>query len=220
MNTRSILLAGSLALCLVAATPIRAAESMTRLNSLPENNKVRIEGTSSLHDWQVQGPIIGGYIEVGPGFPLEPGQEVKAGKVEAFVTVRSLRSVEKDGSYYSDKMDEIMWEKLNQPTNPRILYRCTELTLKEPPKDKDAPYVFDSKGYLVVGGVTNNISMPVKITPLGGKKVKISGSVASKMSDFKIPAASIGLGIVKTGDGVNLSFEWTVGQKSTPAAAK
>ena len=45
-------------------------------------------------------------------FPIEPGQEAKPGKVDAkarlFVTVRSLKSVEKDGKPYSDAMDDIM----------------------------------------------------------------------------------------------------------------
>jgi hypothetical protein len=41
---------------------------------------------------------------------------VNAGKVEAkaeaFVPVRSLKSVEKDGKAYSDRMDEVMYEHL------------------------------------------------------------------------------------------------------------
>ncbi|HWH70578.1 MAG TPA: hypothetical protein VNT26_14415, partial [Candidatus Sulfotelmatobacter sp.] len=121
------------------------------------------------HDWQVESPFIGGSLEVGPNFPIEPGQAATPGKVEAkaevFVSVRSLKSVEKDGKPYSDKMDEIMWEKLGIAQNPKIFYRLSELTLKEAAKSKDAPYVFDAKGEMVVGGVTNTVSMPVNVTP-------------------------------------------------------
>ena len=60
----------------------------------------------------MESPIIGGMLEVGAGFPTEPGQAVTPGKVEAkadaFIQVRSLKSVEKDGKPYSDKMDEVM----------------------------------------------------------------------------------------------------------------
>jgi hypothetical protein len=70
---------------------------------------MRIEGTSSIHDWQAQSTLIGGSIEVGPNFPITPGQEVKPGKIEvhgqAFIRVRSLLSVEKNGTHYKDKMD-------------------------------------------------------------------------------------------------------------------
>ena len=90
---------------------LQAADQMTTY-AARSGSKMRIEGTSNIHDWQVESPIIGGMIEVGPGFPTEPGQAVTPGKVEAkaevFIQVRSLKSIEKDGKPYSDKMDEIM----------------------------------------------------------------------------------------------------------------
>src|SRR5690348_12113363 len=56
--------------------------------------KVRIEGTSTIHDWQMESPMVGGYLEAGPGFPTKPGADAKPGKVnatvEAYITVRSL----------------------------------------------------------------------------------------------------------------------------------
>ena len=201
-----------------------AAEEMTRLHAKP-GSKMRIEGTSTAHDWQVESKIIGGFIEVGSNFPTEPGQEVKPGKVdahaEAFITVRSLQSVEKNGSHYSDTMDETMWKNMKVNEYPRIIYRTTELVLKEAPKSKDAPYVFDSKGELAIAGVTNQVSISIKVLPLGDKKLKISGSLATKMSDFKIPAEKIGLGFVsfKTADDVKLIFDWMVGPAKAPTAA-
>ena len=70
---------------------------------------VRIEGTSNIHDWQVESPFLGGLMEVGPDFPM-PGQALVPGPVQAqaevFTQVRSLKSVEKDGRPYSDKMDD------------------------------------------------------------------------------------------------------------------
>jgi polyisoprenoid-binding protein YceI len=223
---RSTLTAASISLWLLIAVALQAAEPVARFNSKPGDLKVRIEGTSSVHDWQVEGKLIGGYLEVGPGFPSEPGQVATAGKVdakvEAYIPVRSLASIEKDGKSYSTDMDDIMYEKLKVETNPKILYRLTELTLKEAPKAKDGPYVFDAKGELVVAGVTNTISMPVNITPLADKKIRITGSTSVKMTSFNIepPAPKIALGLIKTGDDVKLFFEWTVAQKKPlPAPA-
>ena len=184
-------------------------------------SRVRIEGTSSIHDWQVEGKLIGGHVEAGRNFPVEPGQSVQPGKVEAqveaFIPVGSLHSIEKDGKPYSTKMDEIMHEKLKRDTSPRISYQLTDLTLKESPKSADAPYLFDSSGELIVAGITNKVTMPVSITPLGNKKLKISGNVAVKMTDFSIqpPAPAIALGLIKTGDQVKLGFTWLVGQRAT-----
>jgi polyisoprenoid-binding protein YceI len=146
---------------------------------------------------------------------------VEAQATNVYVQVRSLKSVEADGRLYSDSMDEIMYEHLKVEKFPAIRYRLTELTLKEAPKSKDAPYVFDSKGELAIAGVTNTISMPVNILPLEGKKLKITGGVTLKMSDYKVGPVEpkIALGIIKTGDEVKISFEWILRQRPAPEAA-
>lgn len=224
MKTR-ILLAGNIAFLLLASWSTPAADSMTKF-SARSGSKMRMEGTSNIHDWQVESPLILGYLEVGSNFPVEPGQAVTPGKVdakgEASVTVRSLKSIEKDGKPYSDKMDEVMQEKLKMQEFPKIIYRLTELTLKEPAKSKDAPYVFDAKGDLEVAGVTNSVSLPINVLPLPDKKLKISGTVTVKMTDFKIqpPAPALAGGLIKTGDPVKLIFDWMVGpQKSSASSA-
>lgn len=221
------LIAGNLALLLLASFSVQAADEATRFYAR-SGSKMRMEGTSNIHDWQVESSLIGGYLEVGPGFPVEPGQAATPGKVEAkaepFIMVRSLKSLEKDGKPYSDKMDEVMYEHLKAQDDPkaRIMFHLTELTLKEAAKSKETPYVFEAKGELAVAGVTNKITMPVNILPLGDKKLKVTGTTAVKMTDFKIepPAPKIALGMIKTGDEVKLIFEWMVGQRAAPAAAK
>ena len=221
MTPKSPKLSSRFAALLLVATMARAAEPAVRLDPMP-GSKMRIEGTSSVHDWQVEGNLIGGRVEIGPGFPLEPGQSVSPGKldakVSAFVPVRSLKSIEKDGRPYSDSMDDIMWGKLLYLTNPRIVFHLDELTLKEPAKGPTDAYACEARGELVVAGVTNSITMPVSITLLGDKKLKITGTTTVKMTDFKIepPAPKVALGLIKTGDEVKLIFDWRVGPKPLP----
>ncbi len=223
MNTHWIRNAGALALLLAFSAPLRSAE-MTRLDSQP-GSKVRIEGTSSIHDWQTESKLIGGFMEVGPGFPTEPGQAVQPGKVDArvevFIPVRSFKSVEKDGKPYSEKMDDRMYEAMMQPTAPRVLYRLEELVLKEPAKDAKSAYLFEAKGDLIVAGTTNKVTMPIQVTPLGDKKLKITGNTGLKMTSFKIhpPSPPLLGGIITTGDDVKIMFEWMVGQKPAASAA-
>src|ERR1035438_9055764 len=92
MKTRT-LIAGTIALSLLVTAPLPAADQMTTFTSR-SGSKMRIEGTSNIHDWQVESPLIGGMMEVGPNFPTEPGQAATPGKVEAkgevFIQVRSL----------------------------------------------------------------------------------------------------------------------------------
>lgn len=215
------LFVGFIALGLIASAPGLAVGATTRLDAR-SGSKMRVEGTSTIHDWQIESPLILGYLEVGPNFPLEAGQNVTPAKVEAngeaIIVVKSLRSVKEDGKPYEDKMDDKMYHMMSYTNYPKIVYRLNDLTLKEAPKDKSAPYVFDSKGELEVAGVTNAISMPVTVTPLEGGRVKISGTIALKMTDFKIEPANII--VAKTGNDVKVKFDWVVGQKKPTPAAK
>src|SRR5664279_2725774 len=176
------MIARTAALLLLAMAALPAAGQTTTL-SARSGSKMRIEGTSNIHDWQVESPFIGGMLEVGANFPLEPGQAATPGKVEVkgevFIQVRSLKSVEKDGKPYSDKMDEVMWESLRSKQYPRIGYRSTELILKGATNVNEVlQYEFDSRGELVVGGVTNEITMPVFVLPLGDGKLRASGAIS------------------------------------------
>lgn len=210
----------------VTFTVASPAADVIILNSTPKGNKIRMEGTSTMHDWQVESSMIGGKAEVGPDFPLKPGTVVKPGpipaKVEVFMPVQQLKSIKKDGSPYDPKMDARMYEEMREKDNKRITYSLTSLTLKEAPKAADQPYVFESVGNLCAGGVTNKITMPVSVTVLEENKVKFAGSVTVKMTDFKMqpPALTVlGLGI-KTGDDVKLFFEWIAVKRDVPAASQ
>ena len=214
---------------MLATAALQAADQMITYNASSGSN-MRIEGTANIihPTWQIESPIIGGMLEVGPGFPIEPGQAATPGKIEAngtaFMTVRSFKSVESDGKPYSDRMDEVTYEHLKEAQFKKINYKLTQLTLKEVAKSKDAPYVFDSTGELTVAGATKTISMPVNILPVvdpkGEKRLEITGSITVKMTDFKVDPVDINLvvGHIKTGDDVKLVFKWIVGQKKAAAA--
>ncbi len=218
------LIASTLPVLLLAGWSAHSAE-MTRF-AAQSGSKMRIDGTANIFHtkWEVESSIMGGFLEVGPGFPTQPSQEAKPGKVEAkaevSIPVRMLRSYE-DGKPYSDKMDDIMYGKLKAQQQPRITYRLTELTLKEPAKGKDAPYVFDSKGELQVAGVTNTVSFPVNILPVPDKKLKVTGTTSVKMSDFKVekPVVDLVVGKIITGDEVKLTFQWNLIERPAPVAA-
>lgn len=174
---------------------------------------VRLDGTSTVHDWTMEGRLIGGSVEVQADFPVEPGQQVEPGELEvdakAFIPITSLRSV-KDGKPYSSKMDDIAHEKLGKPDHKTIAYELDSLQLKSSPESAGAPYTFDSKGRLIVGGVTNSIEFPVKVTPMADGKVKFATSTSVRMSDYGIdpPAPKLALGMIKTGDEVQITIEW------------
>jgi polyisoprenoid-binding protein YceI len=203
-----------LALLVAAAVISHAAEGWTEYRSRPgPGNKMLIDGTANMvhTQWKVQGLIIGGTVEVGPNFPTDPAS-AKPGKLDVKSTVRipvrSLKSIEDDGRPYMAAMDNIMYEKLKMEEHKEVTFALGTLTLKEV---KDGVYQCEAEGDLTVAGVTKKITMPVEVSVPEENRLKFAGKVDVKMTDFGIepPAPSIaGVGLLKTGDEVKLTFEW------------
>jgi len=188
------------------------ADDVARYNARP-GSKVSIAGTSTIHDWTMDGQIIGGFMEVPAGVVFDQSQAALSGvtggklsaRVETAIPVRAMKSGH-------DGMDEVMQQAMNEKDHPKIQYHLTEMTLKEP-HAAGTPFQFDTKGDLIVNGVTNVITMPVSIENVDKTKLKVVGKIPLKMTDYNVkpPAPKIALGMIKTGDEVTISFEWLVG---------
>ena len=206
MKTKLLLLAYKLAPLVVLTLPLYAAENWVRYDALPTGSKVKLDGTSTIHDWTVESRLIAGNVEFDSGFNLD---QPAPGKVNAHCVVTILvRQLKSD----STKMDSVMYEHIKQKDHPRIEYRLTEMTLKEAPKTPDAPFMFDTKGDLAVAGVTNKVQMPVSMTRVGKDKLKFTGSTSVKMTGFGIEPPKL-IGILSTGDDVKITFEWLAAKK-------
>jgi len=201
-----------LVLTLVGQMTLAAdSPNVVRYAAQPVGSTVKIEGTSTIHEWTMEGALIGGSMEADPSFPKSALTNEHAAKpnVRVVIPVRSLKS-------YSRKMDEVMQEHMNETKFPRIEYRLIELKPK-PAGDEKAALQFDAVGALTISGVTLTNTMPVTFEHVEGGKLKVSGSTPLKMTDFgvKPPAPTIlGMPIIKTGDDIKISFEWLVAAKA------
>lgn len=197
-------------------TQVAAAETV-RYDTQPGGAKVKIEGTSSIHEWKMEGPVVGGFVEADAGFPesaLKGGDAAKP-KVNAFIPVRSLKS-------YNPRMDEVYQEHMEEPKFRMMNYALIELKPKGS-APKDGKCEFDAVGTMTIHGVAKEVTMPVTIEKSeiekAGKKspeLKIVGETTLKMSDFgvKPPNPKIpGMGEITTGDEIKLAFEWSPRKK-------
>jgi len=204
----------SIAASLVLAAALNASADPVRYQASP-GSKMKLEGTSTIHDWTVESGIMGGFIEFQSDYPLDPAKPNSDAKitpkVQVTVPVRSLKSGK-------GPMDDIMHDNLKVKDNPTIKYTLTEWK----PKDRKAgdPLQFDTKGDLTVAGVTKPIEMVVTLTP-EGDKLKATGSKELKMTDFgmKPPAPALGLGLIKTADEVKVTFDWITTKKGDKKTA-
>lgn len=211
---RSILTA-QLAAAVLFAAAFSASGETIRYQARP-GSKVMLEGTSTIHDWEVESGIVGGFMEFDSNFPLDPSKPSEelevTPKVQVMIPVRSLKSGTK-------LMDEVMHDAMNVKQHSSIKYKLTEMRAK--PRKAGDPLRFDTKGELTVSGVTKPIEMVVTMEPMGDGKIKTVGSKVLKMTDFGIkpPAPAIGLGFIKTADEVTVTFEWITARKENEATA-
>jgi hypothetical protein len=64
--------------------------------------------------------------------------------------------------------------------------------------------------------------MPVNIWPLPDQRLRISGSVSIKMTDYQIepPSPKFLPMLIKTGDAVKIIFDWMLARKPPVATAE
>lgn len=195
-----------LTLAMVAVASASAAD-LLKYKAKP-GGKMRIDGTSTLHDWNAESRFVSGRLELDPAFPVDPTvKDLKAGKLEASANVTILVRTFKCSS--GSAMDTIMQETMDAQNYPKIEYKLTELVFKEV---KDDALVFDSKGDLTLHGNTKTVSFPVEILRPDKSTLRIKGTTDLKMTEFGMkPPAPLG-GTIKTGDDVKITFEWVLAQ--------
>ena len=219
MRMRPWFITANLALLLLLARGAQAQDAV-KFSASPTGSMVKIEGTSTIHDWSMETKIVPGSLELDPKIQLDATKATVSGlegnkvpiKAKISIPVRSLKS-------YTTAMDNVYQDAMEEKTYPKIEFFLTELTVKEGEHKAGTPFEFNSTGDLVVHGVTNKIAMPVTIEALETNKLKIKGSVPMKMTSFNVkpPAPKIALGMIKTGDDIKVSFEWVVVKKAEAA---
>ena len=208
MFTLRLNLSAAFAAAALFATGALSAADTVRYTPVPNSSKLRMDGTSTIHDWHADTDIIGGFMELEATFPDASGKSAPSAvkpKVEVKIPVRTLKS---SGG---KRMDAVMQEHMKFEQYKMIEYRVLELAPKA-----GAAGQFDAKGALTIAGVTKTNTMPVTIERVENTKLKVKGTAAIKMTDFGIkpPAPEIaGLSLIKTGDDVKLIFEWVTEPK-------
>ncbi len=174
---------------------------------------LRLEGSNAIHDWLALGNVIHCSIKVGPDFP---GQSVALEEVkaccEASIPVKSLKSIEKDGSPYSSRFDEIMHERLGAREQPAIRFQLEKLVRVGVQRSE---HLFDASGKLTVRGVTNTIHMPLKVTAKSASRLRVEGVATLKQGDFKIEPGVVCF--VTPRDDVRVVFNMTLEKEGTNA---
>lgn len=160
---------------------------------------VRIEGTSTLHDWKMEGSAITGQITAPPLAQWTGGAPVSGAASVVTIPVTSIKSEHA-------KMDKLMAEALKASANPNIRYELVSATAHQ----TAAPFVLDTRGKLTIAGVTRDVEMKVTGTRDGGGSYILTGQLPVRMSDYGVKPPVAMMGTIKTGNEVKVTFRWVV----------
>jgi hypothetical protein len=192
------------ALACAAALHLPAADSVSYISQ--PGSKMRIDGTSTIHDWHAESKLIGGRFDCPADFPAK----AEPGKVA--LSVQTMIMANSFSCSSGSAMDKVMRGAIKADEHRFIRYVLKEAAVKESKADG---VIVTTKGDLSVAGVTKPVSMDVAIKPDGDKRLTFSGKTQVKMTDFGIqpPSPAVALGLIKTADEVTLTFEWKTVRK-------
>lgn len=157
-----------------------------------EGFDIKLKGTSSLHDWEMDAPSTTGKAQ----FIFNPNGEL--------VSIKSLSFTLQVTDLKSDKsgLDQKAYEALKSDKYKEIRYQLTSSTIS-PAKES---YLIKSKGNLTVSGVTKEIHMDVRCVRNEDGTVTSKGSYQLNMTDYQVEPPSFMWGAMKTGDAITLDF--------------
>lgn len=153
-----------------------------------------VAGTSSLHDWTMTSKEAKG----------EALMEVNNNVLQE---VQKLTLTLKSETLKSGKsgMDGNAYKALETKKHPDI--RFTLKSVKSIAK-KEGHFLVEAEGTLTIAGETRTMQLQAKAYP-SAREIKLSGSKAFKMSDFKITPPTALMGTVKTGDEITINYDLT-----------
>jgi polyisoprenoid-binding protein YceI len=149
--------------------------------------ELKVSGTSTLHDWDMTSDKATGKAVM----TVENGALKGIQSLSVSLTAESLKSGK-------SQMDGNAYKALKTKAHPEIKYVLKDI---KPGQGN----TWTAVGDMTIAGVTKSISMPVTVTKTGDV-FQFTGSLSTKLTEFKIDPPTAMLGTVKTGNDVKLSF--------------
>ena len=186
-NIRKISIYLSLFLIISAET---MSQTSYKLN--PENSKMTILGTSSLHDWQMDVKDIDCSMAL-----LTEGENIRGIQDTWFSCITT--SIMSDYNI----MDKKTYEALKAKEFSNIFFKMISGKIISMAGKE---FSGTATGYLSIAGQTKEIKVPFHGNILEKGQVKVEGKVDLKMSEFKIDPPTAMLGTLKTGDEISIVY--------------
>lgn len=177
-----------LSISLVAMSAFNLHAQTLKLNA--KTFSMTIFGTTNVHDFQSKVTQASGELVIANSKPQSMTIEIP---------VKGIKSNEK-------LMDTKTYDAFNADKNPIITFKLTDASSLQV---AGSDITVNALGNLTINGVTKKVTLKStgKVVKLGVYEFK--GSVALKMTDFKMSPPTAMLGVMKVGDAVTLKYTAT-----------
>ncbi|MBW2962139.1 YceI family protein [Mesonia aestuariivivens] len=152
----------------------------------PENSKLSVSGTSTLHDWECVAETFKGNISA----KIENDQIVSIDKFNFQFQVEDLKSGK-------SAMDNKTYDALKEKKHPTITYNGTAVVMN----GHSATF----SGTMKIAGKEREMVTKVKMNYSNGV-IKLSGAKAFNLTDFNMDPPTAVFGTIKTGDEVKIHY--------------
>jgi polyisoprenoid-binding protein YceI len=178
-----------LIVCSLFLIPVQTNAQELTVN--PKTFSMTIYGTTNVHNFDMKATQASGSLV------MVNAKQAKSLEIE--IPVKGLKSNEK-------LMDTKTYEAFNAEKNPKITFKSTDVnSLSVNGSDINVSI----SGNMTIAGVTKKVTL-VSV----GKVVKpgvyeFKGSIALKMTDYKMSPPTAMLGMMKVGDAITLKYDVT-----------
>ncbi|MCA1745369.1 MAG: YceI family protein [Bacteroidales bacterium] len=177
-------------LLLLASSLFMVAHGQS-IKVVPSESKISVEGTSTIHDWEMSTSAINGSAS----FSKE-GDHLEITGTKITLKATDLKS---DNSGLDDKAHEALKAK----KQPSITFTQTD---KVSVKTNGNTFTGTVRGNLTIAGETKAVSIPISGNT-AQNKLKVNGKVSLKMTQFGMEPPRAMLGTIRAGDEITVNFE-------------
>ncbi|GEM_PF-1002386 len=186
--------------CILSTAVGQIAESSNMINTtLLEQSSMKIIGSSTLHEWEVDASEFSVQFQV-PGLWFEAQESWEGSDVTQLKVTVPVDKL--DGG--KNKMNRDLRDALKFPEFQTIQFTWEQISFTD---ETETGRRIEVEGSVTIAGETRKISFDADLSLNESSQIVASGNVKLNMEEFGVKAPKAFFGVIRTDEIVNLSFE-------------
>mgnify|MGYP001555329118 FL=1 len=180
--------------CIIGMHGVGRSQDAYKLVSANDIVSMRLMGTSTLHDWEMDAKDVAGDAR----FVFRSGSKTDLTSLPSLSFTLHVKDLKSD----SKGLDKNAYKALKSDEHKDIRYELTSSKLSP----ETGGYLLKAKGKLTIAGVTRDMDMDVHCVVNTNGTITCKGSAVLKMTDYKVEPPTFMFDAMSTGDALQLDF--------------